>query len=90
MNQIGVALKENLKDINWEYLYDKTKVPVNGPPVGVNAISYGLMVKGYMKYVHNRPMETGLSPKQTRAQTNVEKPSIRSVFYIRCSLNFVF
>jgi hypothetical protein len=64
LNQISVSLKENLKDINWEFVYNQTRVTVHGIPVAVNAISYGLMLKTYMKYVHNRPMEAGLSPGQ--------------------------
>lgn len=73
LNQIGVALKENLKDINWELVYDKTRLTVHGVPVAVNAIGYGLLVKSYMKYVHNKPMAAGLSPselKWQRAQKN--------------------
>ena len=64
LNQIGVALKENLKDINWEFLYNKTRLTVHGTPVAVNVIGYGLIIKSYMKYVHNRPMEAGLSTIQ--------------------------
>lgn len=68
LNQIGVALKENLKDINWELLYDKTRLTVHGVPVAVNAIGYGLLVKSYMKYVHNQPMAAGLSPSELKWQ----------------------
>ena len=62
MNQIGVSLRENvkfLKEVNWEYVYDKTRVTVHGVPVAVNAISYGLLLKSYMKYVHNKPLPIG-------------------------------
>ena len=62
MNQIGVALKENLKDINWEFVYNQTKFTVHGVPTVVNTIGYGLVLKSYIRYVHNRPMDVGLSP----------------------------
>jgi hypothetical protein len=64
LNQIGVALKENIKDINWEFIYNQTKLTIHGIPVAVNAIGYGLLIKTSMKYVHNRPLESGLSLKQ--------------------------
>jgi hypothetical protein len=61
LNKIGVFLKENL---NWEFVCDKTRVTVHGIPAAVSAISYGLIIKGYIKYAKNRPVEIGLSPKQ--------------------------
>jgi hypothetical protein len=36
LNEIGVTLKEKLKDINWEY--NQTRLTVHGIPVAVNAI----------------------------------------------------
>lgn len=64
LNQIGVNLKENmqnLKEVNWEYVYDQTRLTIHGLPAAVNAVSYGLVLKTYMKYVHNRPLPTGIS-----------------------------
>ena len=64
LNQIDVALLEKFKDINWELVYDKTRLTIHGVPVAVNAIGYGLVLKSYMKYVHNRPMDAGLKNHQ--------------------------
>ena len=68
LNQIGGVLKEKLKDVNWDQVYEKTQLTVNGAPVVVNAIGYGIVLKNYMKYVHNRPMDVGLSPQQIEAK----------------------
>jgi len=45
-------------------VYDKTRLTIQGLPVAANANSYGLLIKSYMKYVHNRPMDSGLSSNQ--------------------------
>jgi hypothetical protein len=45
-------------------MYEKTKLTIHGAPVAVNAISYALFLKSYMKFVHNRPMEKGLNASQ--------------------------
>ncbi len=64
LNQLAFNLKELTKDINWELMYEKTKLTIHGAPVAVNAISYALILKSYMKFVHNRPMEKGLNASQ--------------------------
>ena len=71
LNQIGVVLKENLKhakDINWELVYEKTKLTVHGAPVVANLVGYGLIIKSYMKYVHNRPMDVGITSQAFETQ----------------------
>lgn len=57
-----------LKDVNWELLYDKTRLTIHGLTVAVNAVSFGLILKSYIKYVHNRPMELGLNPNQIESR----------------------
>jgi len=68
LNQIGVALKDNLKDINRESLYDRTRLTVQGLPVASNVIGYSLILKSYMKYVHNRPLDQGINTVQNNQQ----------------------
>ena len=51
-----------MKDINWELVYNNTKITVHGVPTAVNVIGYGLIIKSYIRYVHNRPLGVGLSP----------------------------
>jgi len=47
----------------------KTRLTIHGVPVAVNAIGYGLLLKSYMKYVHNRPMNAGIK-KSPNCVTN--------------------
>jgi hypothetical protein len=49
-------------------VYDKTRLTLHGVPVAVNAIGYGLLVKSYIKFVHNRPMAAGISPSEIKLQ----------------------
>lgn len=64
LNQLGVALKEKIKDLNWEFIYNNTKLTINGLPLAANAIGYGLILKTYIKHVHHRPIEAGFSKTQ--------------------------
>ena len=71
LNQIGITLKENLKhlnDIRWDLVYENTKLTVHAAPTVVSAVSYGLLLKNYLKYVHNRPFEAGLSKSELDIQ----------------------
>lgn len=49
-------------------MYENTKLTVHAAPAITSAISYGLILKSYMKYVHNRPYDTSISPHKIEAQ----------------------
>jgi len=94
LNQIGVSLKENLKDINWELVYDQTRLTIHGVPVAVNAIGYGLVLKSYMKYIHNRPMDAGISSSEIDARKLIRNRQLGlfcligaplTMYLLRCS-----
>jgi hypothetical protein len=55
LNDIGMGLL-NLK---WETILDTTKVTLHAAPLTVNLITFSFLLRGYMKYVHNRPYVTG-------------------------------
>lgn len=54
-----LALK--FKDLHWDFIYEKLKVSVNIVPVAASALIYSLILKSYMKHVHNRPFRAGIS-----------------------------
>jgi hypothetical protein len=54
LNEIGTGLL-NLK---WETILDTTKVTLHAAPLTVNLITFSFLLRGYMKYVHNRPYDT--------------------------------
>ena len=45
----------------YNFIFDATKFTIHAAPMVVSAISYGLLLKGYMKYVQNRPFDTSLN-----------------------------
>ena len=49
-------------------MFDNTRLTLHGAPVVANAVGYGLLLKTYMKYVHNRPLDTGINSQKIEAQ----------------------
>jgi hypothetical protein len=71
LNQIGLNLKENLKhlnDIRWDLVYENTKLSVHAAPAVISAISYSLLLKTYIRHIHNRPFDVGISSQKIAAQ----------------------
>ena len=85
LNQIGLNLKDSLKhvkDIRWDTVYENTKLTINAVPTVVGAVSYGLLLKNYVKHVHNRPFKPGLSQFQLES----EKMMRRRYLAIFCAI----
>ena len=49
-------------------MYENTKLTIHGAPVIINSISFSLMLRTYMKYVHNRPYYSGLNAPRIETQ----------------------
>ena len=47
-----------------EVITETTKVTLHAAPLAVNLISYSLLLRGFMKYVHNRPIPENMTPYQ--------------------------
>ena len=56
LNEITASLL-NLK---WEAMFKTAKMTVNVAPLVLNLASYSFMLKGYIKFVHNRPFDPNL------------------------------
>ena len=52
-----------IKNLDWDLvkIKDIGQVTINALPVAVNAVSYGFLLRAYMKHVHNRPYPHFLS-----------------------------
>ena len=59
MNEVLVYLR----DLKWDVILDRTQLTVNAFPLAFNFVSFSLVLKSYMKFVHNRPFDPGLSKK---------------------------
>ena len=66
-NEVAVRLQQ----LNWEFIVDSTKVSVNVLPAAANLIGYSLLLKGYMRYVHNRPYDNNLTEIQKKMQNKI-------------------
>ena len=69
LGQLGeITLNEAIVkayNLKWDMVLNTTEVTVHAAPVAVNLISYSVMLKGYMKYVYNRPLPSKLTNEQT-------------------------
>lgn len=65
-----------LKDLNWEFILDKGQLTLNVVPAAIGLVGYGLVLKSYMKYVHNRPYEPSIVNNTVR---HMEAIRIRKV-----------
>jgi hypothetical protein len=76
LGQIGEItinqLVTKLKDLNWENINWGVKTTVHAAPVALNVISYGLVLKTYLKVVHNRPTPEGLNITELK-KLNISK-----------------
>jgi hypothetical protein len=64
LNDVAVGLLE----LKWDIIRDSAKVTVHAAPLTMNLISFSLILKGYMKYVHNRPYDSGPQALKIEAQ----------------------
>ena len=53
---------------NWSVAFNNTNVTINTVPVVLDLISYSVMLKGYIKYVHKRPYPKEISSAQRSAE----------------------
>nr|WVH38206.1 hypothetical protein [Trametes cingulata] len=51
-------------NLKWETILSKGQVTIHAIPSLLNFVSYGVMVRSYMKHVHNRPLPRGLNEKE--------------------------
>ena len=52
-----------VKDFNWEVISDVGQITIHGAPSIVNVVNYTLLMRGYVKFVYNRPYTPNLNPQ---------------------------
>ena len=67
-----------LKDLKWEFILNNTRATIHTVPAlhAVNFISFSLILKSYMKYVHNRPYDTNLNAMQRQVQQKIRNRNL--------------
>ena len=51
----------SLKNFNWQFVLNNTEATINTLPLGMNVLSFGLILRTYIKLIHNRPLQPNLS-----------------------------
>lgn len=78
-----------LSKLHWDVELNTTKVTLQDAPFAMNFVSYSLLLKGYMKYVHNKPYKE-LSSTEERSlviQQSIKKKTTNSFFFNHCCSN---
>ena len=65
-------ITNKLTELNWEGVYGNIKTTVHLAPTAINLISYGLLVKTYLKLVYNKPAPSHLT-RDKLASFNIVK-----------------
>jgi hypothetical protein len=56
-------LFSNFRNLDWRAIWDSVKLTEISPAdIASNAVSYPLLLRGFVKYVHNRPYPKNISP----------------------------
>lgn len=82
LNEIIVKLK----DLKWEAIHNNMKVTVNPVPTAINLIGYNLLLRSYMKYVHNRPFENNLSIDESKYQKGIRRRNLAAFVLVGAPL----
>ena len=92
LGQLGeITLNEAIVkayNFKWDMVLNTTEVTVHAAPVAVNLISYSVMLKGYMKYVHNRPYQLDLTHEQFIRESNLRNRNL-AIFSLMAAPLFI-
>jgi hypothetical protein len=67
----GITINQaivNAYNLKWDTIFNATKFTIHTAPIVVNVVSYGVLLRNYMKYVHNRPYSSGLDKGQLKLE----------------------
>lgn len=89
VNKVLLTTFNAVKNSDLSILFDNGKVALNLGSMGVGFVSYGLIVKTYMKHVHNSPYPSFLSDFDKKVELKFRRRQTISCFFTnRCSINF--
>ena len=67
INEVAVGLK-NLRPKGRDVVFANTQITLNAVPIASNAIGYGIIIKNYLRHVHNRPFAPYLNEIQMKSE----------------------
>lgn len=75
-----------IRDSQWEVILDKLPFTVNPLPLAMNFIGYNLILRSYMKYVHNRPYAPNLDNTTRQLQVTLRNRQLAAFVVIGAPL----
>ncbi len=72
----------HLQNTELSALINNTTITVNAIPAVTNLVGYTLLLKGYSKYVHNRPYEKNLSIEALRLQERIRSRNLAAFAFL--------
>lgn len=56
-----------MKELKWDLFFNSAKLTIHAAPLVMNAVGYGLIMKGYMNTVYSRGFPESLNPQELKA-----------------------
>lgn len=78
-----------VKDLKWEAVgraNNNLKITVNTVPLAVNLIGFNLILKSYMKYVHNRPYQNDISMQRRNLEQSLRRRNLALFVFLGAPL----
>ena len=72
INELAVSLKH----LKWDEILNHGKIVVHTAPLCMNLISFSFILRGYMKYVHNKPYPRNLTLQQLTVEKNLRNRNL--------------
>lgn len=73
INQISVELTDRFQNLNMDRIINSVKVAADAAPLLTNTLSFTMILKTYLKFVHNRAYPSGITPNQLQVMRTVRE-----------------
>lgn len=65
-----------MKELKWDLFFNSAKLTIHAAPLVMNAVGYGLIMKGYMTTVYNRPFPDKITPQALKAAQKIRNRNL--------------
>ena len=69
-------IRSFLLDFKWTINIDKVELVVHGAPLVMNSIGFGLLLRSYVKYIHNKPLPQSLTGLQKEMHLKIRNRNL--------------
>jgi hypothetical protein len=79
----------HLQNAKLNAIISNTTITVNAIPAVTSFVGYSLLLKGYMKYVHNRPYEKNISIETRKFQERIRSRNLAAFVFMGKPVNLI-